>query len=219
MLYAFTENFTLPLSHDEVVHGKGSLLSKMPGDDWQKFANLRAMLGYMFTQPAKKLLFQGGEIGQRDEWSHERSVDWYLLEYEPHRGIQKWVEDLNRLYRAEPALYELDLDPAGFEWIDCSDADASVVIFLRKARTNADLILVACNFTPVPRFPYRVGVPRGGRWTEILNSDAAVYGGSGWGNLGGLEAMPEPSHGRPMSLDLTLPPLSVVALKSSGPRP
>jgi 1,4-alpha-glucan branching enzyme len=216
MLYAFTENFTLPLSHDEVVHGKGSLLGKMPGDNWQKFANLRAMLGYMFTQPAKKLLFQGGEIGQWDEWSHERSVDWHLLDFEPHKGLQKWVQDLNRFYRAETALHDLDLDPAGFEWIDCSDADGSVVTFLRRARNSPDLILVVCNFTPIPRPGYRVGVPRGGSWREILNSDSTVYGGSGWGNLGGLGAIQEPMHGRDWSLNLVLPPLSVSMFKSAG---
>ena len=214
MLYAFTENFALPLSHDEVVHGKGSLLGKMPGDDWQKFANLRAMLGYMYTQPAKKLLFQGAEIGQWDEWSHERSVDWHLLEYEPHQGIQKWVGDLNRAYRNEPALHELDLDPAGFEWIDCSDAEGSVIAFLRRAQSSSDLILVVCNFTPVPRSGYRVGVPRGGSWREILNSDSTAYGGSGWGNLGGLGAIQEPMHGRDWSLNLVLPPLSSSVFKS-----
>jgi 1,4-alpha-glucan branching enzyme len=186
----------------------------MPGDDWQKFANLRAMLGYMYTQPAKKLLFQGAEIGQWDEWSHERSVDWHLLEYEPHQGIQKWVGDLNRAYRNEPALHELDLDPAGFEWIDCSDAEGSVIAFFRRARNSPDLILVVCNFTPVPRSGYRVGVPRGGSWREILNSDSTAYGGSGWGNLGGLGAIQEPMHGRDWSLNLVLPPLSSSVFKS-----
>ena len=216
MLYAFTENFVLPLSHDEVVHGKGSLLGKMPGDDWQKFANLRAMLGYMFTQPAKKLLFQGGEIGQWDEWSHERSVDWHLLEYNSHCGLQKWVADLNRTYRSEPALHELDFDPAGFEWIDCTDADSSALVYIRRAKTSQDVILVACNFTPVPRQNYRVGVPRAGFWKEILNSDASIYGGSGWGNVGGVEAAPIPFHGRPSSVNLTLPPLAVIVLKSEA---
>lgn len=218
MLYAFTENFALPLSHDEVVHGKGSLLRRMPGDDWQKFANLRALFGYMFTQPAKKLLFMGGEIAQWDEWSHERSVDWHLLEFVPHRGLQKWIEDLNRCYRSEPALHELDLDPAGFEWVDGSDGDNSVIVFLRRARSTSEVLLVACNFTPVPRERYRVGAPRGGTWREILNSDAEEYGGTGWGNLGGLEAAPEPMHGRPWSLELTLPPLAVVVFKSAGNR-
>ncbi|MGA2629810.1 MAG: 1,4-alpha-glucan branching protein GlgB [Terriglobia bacterium] len=217
MLYAFTENFTLPLSHDEVVHGKGSLLGRMSGDDWQKFANLRLMFGYMFTQPGKKLLFMGGEFGQWNEWYHERSLDWHLLGYPPHQGIQKWVEDLNRAYRNEPALHELDNDPAGFEWIDCSDADNSILVFLRKAKSSADLILVACNFTPVPRANYRVGAPCGGFWTEILNSDALIYGGSGCGNGDGIEAAPVPMHGRHWSLNLTLPPLAAVVLKSGGP--
>ncbi len=217
MLYAFTENFTLPLSHDEVVHGKGSLLGRMSGDDWQKFANLRLMFGYMFTQPGKKLLFMGGEFGQWNEWYHERSLDWHLLGYPPHQGIQKWVEDLNRAYRNEPPLHELDNDPAGFEWIDCSDADNSVLVFLRKAKSSGDLILVACNFTPVPRANYRVGAPCGGFWTEILNSDATIYGGSGCGNGDGIEAAPIPMHGRHWSLNLTLPPLATVVLKSGGP--
>jgi 1,4-alpha-glucan branching enzyme len=216
MLYAFTENFVLSLSHDEVVHGKGSLLGKMPGDDWQKFANLRAMFGYMFMQPAKKLLFMGGEIGQRNEWYHERSLDWHLLAYAPHQGNQRWVEDLNRTYRAEPALHELDNNPAGFEWIDCSDADNSTITFLRKARSTEDVVQVTCNFTPVPRPNYRVGCPRGGYWAEILNSDATLYGGSGWGNVGGLQAVPVPMHGRPWSLTITVPPLAVVVFKSGG---
>jgi 1,4-alpha-glucan branching enzyme len=170
----------------------------------------------MYTQPAKKLLFQGGEIGQWDEWSHERSVDWHLLDYDSHRGLQKWVEDLNRAYRIEPALHELDFDPAGFEWIDCSDADSSALVFVRRAKTTSDLILVSCNFTPVPRQNYCIGAPRGGFWKEILNSDASLYGGSGWGNLGGVAAAPIPLHGRPWSLSLTLPPLGVVVLKSAG---
>ncbi len=216
MLYAFTENFVLPLSHDEVVHGKGSLLGKMPGDDWQKFANLRVMFGYMFTQPAKKLLFMGGEFGQWNEWYHERSLDWHLLGYAPHQGIQKWVEDLNRTYRNEPALHELDNDPAGFEWIDCSDTDNSVLSFLRRGKSTDDVILVACNFTPVPRTNYRVGSPRGGFWQEILNSDAPIYGGGGWGNGGGVDAVPVPTHGRHWSLNLTLPALAIVVLKSGG---
>jgi 1,4-alpha-glucan branching enzyme len=214
MVYAFTENFALPLSHDEVVHGKGSLLGKMPGDDWQKFANLRLLFGYMYGQPAKKLLFMGGELGQRGEWSHEGSLEWHLLEWEPHRGLQRWVEELNRRYRSEPALHELDTDPAGFEWIDANDTASSTLTFLRKARSNGDIILVAYNFTPVPRQDYRVGVPRAGYWKEILNSDAKEYGGGGWGNLGGLEAAPVPCHGRPCSLSLTVPPLAAVFLKN-----
>ena len=215
MLYAFHENFALPLSHDEVVHGKGSLLSKMPGDDWQKFANLRLLFGYMYGQSGKKLLFMGGEFGQWREWSHEDSLEWHLLQWEPHSGVQRWVEDLNRTYRREPALHELDLDPSGFEWIDANDSDNSVLTFLRRGRSGDDLILVAANFTPVPRPSYRIGVPRGGYWQEILNSDAAHYGGGGWGNFGGLDAAPAPYHGRPYSLSATLPALSALFFKSA----
>ncbi len=216
MLYAWTENFVLPLSHDEVVHGKGSLLRKMPGDDWQKFANLRLLFGYMYAQPGKKLLFMGGEFGQWDEWYHEKSLDWHLLEYPPHEGVKRWVEDLNRVYRQEPALYELDFDAAGFQWIDCTDVDHSVVSFLRRGQTTRDLILVVANFTPETHHNYRVGAPRGGYWQELLNSDAPIYGGSGQGNLGGLEASPVPFHGQPYSLNLTLPPLAAVFFKSVG---
>ena len=213
MLYASHENFVLPLSHDEVVHGKGSLLGKMPGDDWQKFANLRLLLGSMIAQPGKKLLFMGGEFGQRREWAHDESLEWHLLEYAEHQGIQRWVADLNRLYRSEAALYELDCQPEGFEWIDCSDASASVISFIRKPRSRDAVVLVVLNFTPVVRNHYRVGVPRGGLWREILNSDAREYGGSGQGNLGGVEAGPIPCHGRQHSLDLALPPLSVLFFK------
>jgi 1,4-alpha-glucan branching enzyme len=216
MLYAWTENFVLPLSHDEVVHGKGSLLWKMPGDDWQKFANLRLLFGYMYAQPGKKLLFMGGEFGQWDEWYHEKSLDWHLLEYPPHIGVKRWVEDLNRVYRQEPALYELDFDPAGFQWIDCTDVDQSVVSFLRRGQSTHDLLLVVANFTPVTHYNYRVGAPRSGFWEELLNSDAPLYGGSGQGNLGGLSTSPIPHHGHPDSLNLTLPPLAVVILKSAG---
>jgi 1,4-alpha-glucan branching enzyme len=214
MLYAFFENFALPLSHDEVVHGKGSLLGRMPGDDWQKFANLRLLYGYMYAQSGKKLLFMGGEFGQWQEWYHEVSLDWHLLQYAPHAGLQKWVQDLNHTYRAEPALHELDTDPAGFEWIDCSDSQQSTLALLRKGRTTDSLVLAAANFTPVPRIGFRVGVPRGGHWREILNSDAFEYGGSGLGNGGGVDAQPIPWHGRPHSLELTLPPLAVVWLRS-----
>jgi 1,4-alpha-glucan branching enzyme len=213
MLYAFNENFVLPLSHDEVVHGKGSLLAKMPGDDWQKFANLRLLYGYQFTQPGKTLLFMGAEIGQWREWDHEHSLDWHLLADERHVGLHRWLEDLNRVAREEPALHELDFTPAGFEWIDANDAENSVVTYLRRAKTPGHDLLVACNFTPVPRENYRVGVPEAGFWREILNSDATAYGGSGWGNLGGVEALPIPWHGRPYSLDLTLPPLAILVLK------
>jgi 1,4-alpha-glucan branching enzyme len=214
MLYAFHENFVLPLSHDEVVYGKGSLLDKMPGDDWQKFANLRAMLGYMYAQPAKKMLFMGGEFGQWREWSHDASLEWNLLQYSPHAGVHKWVEDLNRYYRGEPALYELDCDPAGFEWIDCGDAEGSVVSLIRKGKSTSTLVLVVCNFTPVPRQGYRVGAPRGGFWREVLNSNAGEYGGSGMGNHGGVDAAAEAHHGRPCSLALTLPPLAVLFFSS-----
>ncbi|SPP65239.1 1,4-alpha-glucan branching protein GlgB [Nitrospira lenta] len=214
MLYAFHENFVLPLSHDEVVYGKGSLLGKMPGDDWQKFANLRLLFGYMYAQAAKKLIFMGGEIGQRSEWAHDRSVEWHLLDQPAHKGLQRWVADLNRLYRDEPALHERDLDPAGFEWIDCTDAESSVISMLRKGKSAGSQMLVACNFTPVPRTNYRIGAPCGGFWKEVLNSDATLYGGSGWGNIGGVEAMPVPLHGRSHSLTLTLPPLAILFFKS-----
>jgi 1,4-alpha-glucan branching enzyme len=216
MIYAFYENFILPLSHDEVVHGKGSLLGKMPGDEWQKFANLRLLYGYMYAQSGKKLLFMGGEFGQGAEWNHEASLEWHLLKYDHHQQIKKWVEDLNRLYLREPALHELDCDPAGFEWIDCNDSDSSVVCLIRKAKSKGDIILVAGNFTPVPRLNYRLGVPRSGFWKEVLNSDARDYGGSGMGNAGGLEAKAMPLHNRPYSLSLTLPPLSTVFFKSTG---
>ena len=214
MLYAFHENFVLPLSHDEVVYGKRSLLGKMPGDDWQKFANLRVLLGYMFAQPGKKLLFMGGEFGQWKEWVHDESLDWHLLQYAPHRGIQRWVEDLNRLYRNEAALHELDCQPAGFEWIDCNDAEGSTVSLIRKAKSTDEVVLAVCNFTPVPRNDYRVGVVRGGFWRELLNSDATEYEGSGQGNKGGVEGVPAACHGRPYSLNLTLPPLGIVFFKS-----
>jgi 1,4-alpha-glucan branching enzyme len=212
MLYAFHENFVLPLSHDEVVYGKGSLLGKMSGDDWQKFANLRALYGYMYAQPAKKLLFMGGEFGQWREWSHDGSLDWDLVDYPLHSGVQQWIRDLNRLYRSEPALHELDCEPAGFEWIDCGDAESSVVSLIRKGKSTANLVLMVCNFTPVPRQEYRIGAPHGGFWREALNSDATEYGGSGMGNRGGVDADPWPQHGRPFSLPLTLPPLSALFL-------
>jgi 1,4-alpha-glucan branching enzyme len=216
MIYAYHENFVLPLSHDEVVHGKGSLLRKMPGDDWQKFANLRLLFGYMYAQPAKKLLFMGGEFGVWSEWYHETSLEWHLLQYPLHAGLQRLVVDLNRLYRHEPALHELDFDPAGFQWIDCNDALHSTLSLLRKGRSAVDTLIIACNFTPVPRHNYRVGAPRGGFWSEILNSDARDYGGSGQGNMGGVESAPIPYHGLPFSLNLTLPPLGIVFLKQEG---
>jgi 1,4-alpha-glucan branching enzyme len=220
-IYAFTENFCLPLSHDEVVHGKGSLLHKMPGDRWQQFANLRLLFGYMYGLPGKKLLFMGDEWAQPEEWDHDHQLRWDLLAVEDHRRVQQWVTDLNRLHRDEPALHELDTEPAGFEWVDATDAAASVLSFLRLPRRDESgepttpggrEILVVCNFTPVPREGYRVGVPRPGRWLELANSDADVYGGSGVGNAGGLDAEEVPWHGRPASLPLTLPPLAAVFL-------
>jgi 1,4-alpha-glucan branching enzyme len=213
MLYAFNENFILPLSHDEVVYGKGSLLRKMPGDDWQKFANLRLLFGYMYAQPAKKLLFMGGEFGQWDEWYHESSLDWHLTEYPLHKGVQRWVADVNRVYREEPALFEIDFDRTGFEWIDCDDSQNSVVCLLRKGRLAEELVIVACNFTPVLRHNYRVGVPKEGLWREILNSDAEIYGGSGQGNQGMAVSCTVPAHGRPFSISLTLPPLAALFFK------
>jgi 1,4-alpha-glucan branching enzyme len=213
MLYGFTENFVLPLSHDEVVHGKGSLIGKMPGDEWQRFANLRLLFGYMFAQPGKKLLFMGGEFGQVREWAHDTSLEWDVLQYPVHHGVQAWVRQLNRTYREQPALHELDSDPAGFEWVDCNDTAASTLSLLRKGRSQGETILVICNFTPVPREQYRVGVPCGGFWRELLNSDASEYGGSGMGNMGGVYAESQPVHGRPFSLHLTLPPLATLFLK------
>jgi 1,4-alpha-glucan branching enzyme len=216
MIYAWHENFVLPLSHDEVVHGKGSLLAKLPGDPWQRFANLRLLFAYQWSEPGKKLLFMGDEFGQWREWNHEDSLDWHLLGEPGHSGVQRWVQDLNRLYRSEPALFEGDTDPSGFEWIDANDSEGSTIAFIRKGRTTDDMILVVCNFTPVPRSNYLVGVPRGGAWREVLNSDADLYGGSGWGNLGEVEALPISSHARPRALNLTLPPLGCVFLKSEG---
>jgi 1,4-alpha-glucan branching enzyme len=213
MLYSFTENFVLPLSHDEVVHGKGSLLNKMPGDEWQKFANLRLLFAYMYAQPGKKLLFMGDEFGQSNEWSHDRSLDWWVLQYPVHHGLQRWVQDLNQMVRREPALHELDSDPAGFEWVDCNDAPMSVVSLLRKGKSAKNVMLVACNFTPVPREKYRVGIPFGGWWREVVNSDGKEYAGSGIGNGGGVMAEPKKQHGRPFSLELTLPPLAAVFFK------
>jgi len=213
LVYAYHENFVLPLSHDEVVHGKGSLLRQMSGDDWQKFANLRLLYGYMYAQPGKKLLFMGGEFGQWNEWYHEESLHWHLLEYPLHASLQRWVEDLNKLYKHKGGLHQLDFDPAGFEWIDCNDSQNSALSFIRKGYSQDDTVLIVCNFTPVPRLNYRVGVPTGGYWREILNSDAKEYGGSGYGNLGGMETSPIPFHGRPYSLNLTLPPLGVIYLE------
>src|SRR5690606_3033138 len=210
MLYAFNENFVLPLSHDEVVHGKGSLLGRMPGDDWQKRANLRALFGAMWAQPGKKLLFMGGEFGQVTEWNHDGALDWALLESPAHQGILRWVRDLNTTYRAEPALHQLDCDPAGFAWIDCNDNAQSTLCWLRRPRDGRSAVVVACNFTPVPRPNFRIGVPFPGAWRELLNSDAPLYGGSGMGNLGGVDSHPVAAHGHPQSIVVTLPPLAVV---------
>ncbi|HEU4390616.1 MAG TPA: 1,4-alpha-glucan branching protein GlgB, partial [Blastocatellia bacterium] len=211
--YAFSENFVLSLSHDEVVHGKGSLIGKMPGDEWQKSANLRLLFGYMFGHPGKKLFFMGGELAQWREWNHDASLDWHLLAHRFNRGVQRWVRDLNNFYRSQPALYELDFQPDGFEWVDFHDAEGGIISFLRKGRSPDDPILVVCNFTPVLRSGYRVGVPFGGFWREMLNSDAADYAGSGQGNLGGLEAQPVDSHGYNQSISATIPPLGVVFFK------
>ncbi|KPK65979.1 glycogen branching protein [candidate division TA06 bacterium SM23_40] len=213
MWYAFWENFVLPLSHDEVVHGKGSLVGKMPGDEWQKMANLRLLFGYQYTHPGKKLLFMGSEWAQWNEWYHEASLDWHLTQYAPHQGVMDWVRDLNRAYRTEPALYEIDFAQEGFQWLDCRDWEQSILSYLRRGRSPGDELLVVCNFTPVPRTNYRAGVPRGGFWREILNSDAACYRGSGTGNWGGVHAAPLPYHGFDHSLSLTVPPLGMIVLK------
>jgi 1,4-alpha-glucan branching enzyme len=214
LLYAWHENFILPLSHDEVVHGKGSLHGKMPGDDWQQFANLRAYYVFMYGHPGKKLLFMGGEFGQTHEWYHDASLDWHLLAMGPyHRGLQQLVQDLNRLYKAEPALYQVDFEPAGFRWIDCNDWEGSAISFLRRAKDPEDFLVVVCNFTPVVRRGYRIGVPRGGFYREVINSDAEVYGGGNVGNAGGLRAEATPWQGHPWSVSATLPPLSALVFK------
>jgi 1,4-alpha-glucan branching enzyme len=213
LMYAFTENFVLVLSHDEVVHGKKSLIDKMPGDDWQRFANLRALYGHMWGHPGKKMLFMGGEIGQWWEWNHDDSLQWHLLDYAPHRGLQQYISDLNRLYQAEPALYQVDFDWQGFQWIDLHDSEHSTLTYLRYAQDQSDCLVCACNFTPVPRERYRMGVPRGGVYKEVLNSDSEIYGGSNIGNGGSVQADPIPWHNQPFSLLVTLPPLSVVFFK------
>jgi 1,4-alpha-glucan branching enzyme len=210
MVYAFHENFVLPLSHDEVVHGKGSLLGKMPGDSWQQFANLRALLGFMWAHPGKKLLFMGAEFGQRREWTHDGELEWWVTSLQGHGGIQRFVAQLNRVYRSLPGLYQLDFSPAGFEWVAADDAGASVFAFLRKPSSGAAPLLVVSNMTPVPRTNYLLGVPATGFWREAINSDAIEFGGTGWGNLGGIEAAPVRAHGRPYSVCLTLPPLSTL---------
>ncbi len=216
MVYASHENFVLPLSHDEVVHGKGSLFGMMAGDEWQKYANLRLLFGYMYAMPGKKLLFMGSELAQWPEWNHDSSLEWHALQDRSHAGAQQWVKDLNHFYQSRPALYERDFSPDGFEWIDFSDADNSTLFFLRKGRHGNDVVLAAFNFTPVPRHNYRVGVPRAGHWREMLNSDAQVYAGSGQGNYGGVEAGPVKWHQQPYSLRLTLPPLAALFFLSPG---
>ncbi len=216
-IYAFSENYVLPLSHDEVVHGKGSLLGKMPGDEWQKFANLRLLFAFMFATPGKKLLFMGDEFGQGREWNHDSQIDWYLLQYPSHKGLQRFVSDLNRALSEQAALHEWDFDPKGWQWIDANDSEGSTLSFMRQA-PNGEIVVCAFNFTPVGRPEYRLGVPRAGFWQELLNSDASAYGGSGWGNLGGTEARAESWHGRPWSLKIGLPPLGAVFFKSgAGP--
>ena len=213
MLYAFTENFLLPISHDEVVHMKRALVSKMPGDEWQRFANARAFLAYMYAHPGKKLLFMGSEFGQTAEWSHARDLEWWLLQFPYHHKLQTMVKELNWLYRREPSLFEVDDTYAGFEWIDILDAESSVIAFARFARNREDAIVFACNFTPVPRYGYRLGVPRAGLYREIFNTDSEMFGGSNMGNNGAVLANAISSHGRPASIEITLPPLSVVAFK------
>jgi len=218
MLYAFNENFVLPLSHDEVVYGKGSLLGKMPGDDWQKFANYRLLLGYMYTQPGKKLLFMGAEFGPWNEWNHDDSLDWHFLEYDRHLQLQNWLIELNKFYRAEPAFHELDCDPGGFEWVDASDALQSILTYLRKGSSTGDIIITVCNFTPTVHTGYRIGVPRGGIWKEVLNSDGLQYGGSDQQNLASLRAEKIPWHGRSHSIEIIVPPLSIVCFASRRKR-
>jgi 1,4-alpha-glucan branching enzyme len=211
--YAFAENFVLPLSHDEVVYGKRSLLSKIPGDTWQKLATLRLLYGYMFGHPGKKLLFMGGEFGQWDEWDFEKSLDWHLTNDEAHGKLQHWFKDLNNLYRREPALHQLDFERLGFEWLDIQDWEKSIISFTRRARDPDEMIIVVCNFTPIARTNYRLGSPRGGYWKEVLNSDSNIYGGSGLGNLGGVTAENHRFHRRDFSISLTLPPLGVLFFK------
>ncbi|HWO38190.1 MAG TPA: 1,4-alpha-glucan branching protein GlgB [Candidatus Acidoferrum sp.] len=213
LAYVFSENFVLPFSHDEVVYGKGSMLRKMPGDEWQKFANLRLLYGFMFGHPGRKLLFMGNEFGQWSEWNHDASLEWDLLGTPLHAGLRHWLGDLNALYRGDPSLHQRDSDASSFEWVDCNDTQRSVISFLRRGQNPNQQLLFVCNFTPVVRQNYRVGVPVNGLWKEILNSDAVVYGGSGQGNFGGLTAMPLPIHGRPYSLNMTLPPLGIVVFR------
>jgi len=213
MVYAFTENFMLSLSHDEMVHGKGSLISKMPGDDWQKFANLRILYGFMISHPGKKLLFMGGEFGQWEEWNHDKSLDWSNLDNEPNQKLQRWVKELNYFYKTEPALYEREFNADGFEWLGSHDWEKSILSFIRRGKSKEEDVLVVCNFTPTPYQNYKIGCSKSGFWKEILNSDAKEYGGSGQGNLGGVEAAPVPFHGKSHSLSLVVPPLAVLFFK------
>jgi len=212
LLYAFSENFILPLSHDEVVHGKGSMIERMPGDNWQAFANLRLYYAFMYCHPGKKLLFMGGEFAQRREWNHNSSLDWHLLKAPAHAGVQKLVQDLNAFYRNTPALYEKDCNADGFDWIDCSDNEQSVIAFVRRGREASRLVITVCNLTPVIRQDYRIGVPMSGRYQECLNTDAHFYGGSGVGNYGAVHSDPISTHGHQDSLKLVLPPLSALIM-------
>jgi 1,4-alpha-glucan branching enzyme len=216
LLYAFHENFILPLSHDEMVHGKGSLFARMPGDRWQRFANLRAYLAFMWTHPGKKLLFMGAEFAQEREWNHDIGLDWQLLGDPLHEGVQRLVGDLNRLYRAVPALHVLDCEGDGFRWIDAANTQESVVSYVRRGRGSGELAVVICNFTPMPREGYRIGVPLAGRYAERLNTDSGLYGGSGVGNLGEVRADAHPMHGHPYSLCLRLPPLGALVFTPEG---
>lgn len=213
VMYAFTENFMLPLSHDEVVHGKGSLLGRMPGDEWQRFANLRLLFGYMYTHPGTKLMFMGGEIGQSGEWSHDKSLDWHLLQYAPHAGIKTFIQELNVHYKSEPALYHYSFDQRGFQWIDYSDSGNSVIAYQRKSDKKEDLLIVVCNFTPEARQHYRIGVPVRGKWREVFNTDNLKYGGSGVLNIGDLVTSPIKYHQQDYSVSITLPPLGMTVLK------
>jgi 1,4-alpha-glucan branching enzyme len=219
LVYAFTENFILPLSHDEVVHGKGSLVTKMPGDRWQKLANLRALYAYMWAHPGKKLLFMGQEFAQEVEWSEDRSLDWHLLEEPEHGGIQSLVRDLNRAYKAEPALWELDYDPSGFWWVEANAAEDNVIAFARRSADSERVVVFVANLAPVPRYGYRIGLPRSGRWREAVNTDSGYYGGSDVGNLGGVAAEGVPWSGQPFSAELTLPPLAALWLVPDGDAP
>jgi 1,4-alpha-glucan branching enzyme len=215
LLYAFHENFVLPISHDEVVHGKGSLINKMPGDEWQQFANVRAFLAYMWGYPGKKLLFMGQEMGQREEWNANTGVRWELLEFTLHRKLQDLVRDLNHFYRANPALYQVDFHWPGFEWVDFHDADNSVISFIRRAEDPKDWLLFCCNFTPTPHQGYRFGVPEEGFYREIFNTDSELYGGSNMGNGAGVASGPIAMHGRKQSIAITLPPVAVVVFRKS----